>query len=169
MPRRGSNHPSNYNFDAHPANDRTLCDPVVIRVEACGRVRPRIIKTAAATVFWIDTGAVQGRLVAVDGDAVLPVAGTRFGIAMAQRLDIEIDLPAGLGAFPTLALREGAREHTAIVLATAGAEVQRIDSLAETKALALTRGWLRKMQPMAAMLRHRMRKLDTSWHPAMRC
>ncbi|TGD60586.1 multicopper oxidase family protein [Tabrizicola sp. WMC-M-20] len=146
---------NDYNFDAYLANDRTLNDPDVIRVEAGGRVRLRIINAAAATVFWIDTGAVQARLVAVDGHDVSPVTGTRFGISMAQRLDIEIDLPAGSGSFPILALREGAREQTGIVLATLGAEVPRINNLAETAAPAFDTGLaqelsLRATNPLAA-------------------
>ena len=146
---------NDYNFDAYLANDRTLNDPDVIRIEVGGRVRLRIINAAAATVFWIDTGAVQGRLVAVDGHDVLPVTGTRFGIAMAQRLDIELDLPAGSGVFPILALREGGRERTGIVLATAGAEVPRIGDLAETEAPAFDTGLaqelsLRAANPLAA-------------------
>lgn len=127
---------NDYNFDAYLANDRTLNDPDVIRVDAGGRVRLRIINAAAATVFWIDTGVVPGRLVAVDGHDVLSVTSTRFGLAMGQRLDIELDLPAGAGAFPVLALREGARERTGIILATAKAEVGRIDGLNDTEAPA---------------------------------
>ena len=53
--------------------------------------------------------------------------GTRFGLAMGQRLDLEIDLPAEGGAWPILALREGARERTGLILATRGAEVRRIE------------------------------------------
>ena len=60
------------------------------------------------------------------------MAGTRFGLAMAQRLDLEIDLPQA-GAFPILALREGARERTGLILATTGAEVRRIDDLGEAE------------------------------------
>ena len=127
---------NDFNFDAYLANDRTLSDPDVVTVEAGGRVRLRIINAAAATVFWIDTGAVSGRLVAVDGHDIQPLTGSRFGIAMAQRLDIDVDLPAGGGAYPMLALREGARERTGIVLATPGAAVGRIDSLADTAAPA---------------------------------
>ena len=144
----------------------------MIRVEAGGRVRLRIINAAAATVFWIDTGEVAGRLVAVDGHDVLPVAGTRFGIAMAQRLDIELDLPAGTGAFPILALREGARERTGIVLATVGAEVSRIESLAETAALAFDTGLaqersLRAASPLAvrAASKTQMMMLEGSMQP----
>ncbi|MGB3408148.1 MAG: multicopper oxidase domain-containing protein, partial [Jannaschia sp.] len=126
---------NDFDFDAYLANDRTLADPEVIAVERGGRVLLRVINAAAATSFWIDTDGVSARLVAVDGHGVEPVAGTRFGLAMAQRLDLEIDLPDA-GAFPILALREGARERTGIILATAGAEVRRIDDLAETESSA---------------------------------
>ncbi|MBW6507800.1 MAG: multicopper oxidase domain-containing protein [Rhodobacteraceae bacterium] len=127
---------NDFDFDAYLANDRTLSDPEVIAVENGGRVRLRVINAAAATTFWIDTGALKGRLVAVDGHDVRPVAGHRFGAAMAQRLDIELDLPAGATAFPILALREGARERTGIILAAPGAAVARIDALAEAEAPA---------------------------------
>lgn len=163
---------NDYNFDAYLANDRTLRDPEVIRVEAAGRIRLRIINAAAATVFWIDTGAVQGRLVAVDGHEVLPIIGTRFGVAMAQRLDVEIDLPAGSGTYPIFALREGARERTGIVLATAGAEVPRFDDLAETAAPAFDTGLaqelsLRATNPLAtrAASKTQMMMLGGSMQP----
>ena len=127
---------NDYNWDAYLANDRTLSDPEVVRVERGGRIRLRVINAAAATVFWIDTGAAEARLVAVDGHAVQPIAGSRFGLAMGQRLDIEIDLPNEGGAWPIIALREGARERTGLILATQGAEVQRLDAVAESEAPA---------------------------------
>lgn len=127
---------NDYDWDAYLANDRTLSDPEIVPVERGGRVRLRVINAAAATVFWIDTGALAGQLVAVDGHQVRPLAGARFGLAMGQRLDIEIDLPNEGGAWPVLALREGARERTGIVLATAGATITRIDALAEKEAPA---------------------------------
>ena len=125
---------NDFNFDAYLANDRTLSDPEVIAVEKGGRVRLRIVNAAAATTFWIDTG-VPARLVAVDGHAIVPMPGTRFGMAMAQRLDIEIDLP-GDGAFPVLALREGARERTGLILATTGAQVSKIAGMSDADAPA---------------------------------
>lgn len=79
-----------------------------------------MINAAAATVFWIDTGSLPGRLVAVDGEPVQPLPGIRFGLAMGQRLDIELDVPTEGGAFPILALREGAKERTGLVLTTPG-------------------------------------------------
>lgn len=123
-------------FDAYLANDRTLNDPEVVSVEAGGRVRLRIINGSSATVFWIDTGAVDAQLVAVDGEPVQPLTGRRFGLAMAQRIDLLIDLPAGEGAFPILALREGAQERAGIILATAGAVVGKLPVLGEETAPA---------------------------------
>ncbi len=123
---------NDFDFDAYLANDRTLADPEVIAVERRGRILLRVMNAAAATSFWIDTGGVTARLVAVDGHAVEPIAGTRFGLAMAQRLDLELDLPDA-GAFPILALREGARERTGLILATAGAKVRRIEDLGQTE------------------------------------
>ena len=123
---------NDYDWDAYLANDRTLSDPEVVQVERGGRIRLRVINAAAATVFWIDTGGAEARLVAVDGHAVQPIAGNRFGLAMGQRLDIEIDLPNEGGAWPILAMREGARERTGLILATQGAEVRRLDAMAET-------------------------------------
>ena len=127
---------NDHDWDAYLANDRTLSDPEVIPVERGGRVRLRIINAAAATVFWIDTGAAEGRLVAVDGHEIRSVSGSRFGLAMGQRLDIELDLPKEGGAWPILALREGARERTGIILATPRAAVTKLDGLSETEAPA---------------------------------
>ena len=139
---------NDFNFDAYLANDRTLVDPEVIAVEKGGRVRLRIVNAAAATTFWIDTG-VPARLVAVDGHAIVPMPGTRFGMAMAQRLDIEIDLP-GSGAFPVLALREGARERTGVILATTGAEVRKIDGMSDAESAAFDTNMGQEMLLQAA-------------------
>ncbi|WP_454656214.1 multicopper oxidase family protein [Bosea beijingensis] len=119
-------------YDAYLANDRTLDDPEVIRVENGGRVRLRIINGATATGFTIDTGSVSGTLFAVDGREVEPIVGSAFPISMGQRLDIRLLLPAGPGAYPVLARREGAGERTGVILATRGASVRRVASNAES-------------------------------------
>ncbi|WP_174803631.1 multicopper oxidase family protein [Martelella limonii] len=116
-------------YDAYLANDRTLDDPEVFSVEKGCRVRLRIINGATATNFTIDTGILPGRLMAVDGQPVEPLSGKRFGVSMGQRLDIMLDIPGTGGAFPVLALREGARERTGIVLATRGAAIARVSGL----------------------------------------
>jgi FtsP/CotA-like multicopper oxidase with cupredoxin domain len=112
-------------YDAFLANDRNLADPEVIRTEPGGRVRLRLINGASATQFWIDLGALSGTVVAVDGHPVRPVRGNRLPLAMAQRLDVLIDLP-GNGSYPIFAQVEGKRTRTGIVLATSGASVSRL-------------------------------------------
>lgn len=113
-------------YDAFLANDRTLRDPEVVRIAPRGRVRLRIINAASSSQFWIDLGALTGHVVAVDGHGVHPVPGRRFPLAIAQRMDIILDLPDA-GAFPVLACLEGARQRTGIVLATQGARIARIE------------------------------------------
>ena len=60
--------------------------------------------------IWIDTGALNGQLVA--------------------------DLPKGEGAFPVLALRENARERTWIIIATPRGAVENLAALGGTAAPA---------------------------------
>ncbi len=115
-------------YDAYLANDRTLDDPEIVRVEKGGRIRLRIINGATATAFTIDTGALAGLLIAVDGQDVVPVEGSRFPISMGQRLDIRLQLPSAQQSFPILALREGAVEQTGIILATAEAAIAKLSA-----------------------------------------
>ena len=116
-------------FDAYLANDRTLGDPEVVRTEANGRVRLRLINGATSTAFWIDLGELQGQVIAVDGDPVHPVSVRRFPMAEAQRVDVLLRLPTAGGAFPILAQREGDRHLTGIILASPKAAVRKITDL----------------------------------------
>ncbi|MEX0809207.1 MAG: multicopper oxidase family protein [Dongiaceae bacterium] len=144
-------HANDVNFDAYLANDRTLGDPEIVTVERAGRVRLRIVNAAAATNFFIDTGALPTSLVAVDGRDVRPIAGTRFPVAMSQRIDLDIATPAGGGAFPILALREGDRARTGIVLATAGAAVAKLSGLADEVAALLDLGLEHRIEAAAPL------------------
>lgn len=137
---------NDYNFDAYLANDRTLADPEVVRVEKGGRIRLRIINGAAATGFWIDLGPLAGELIAVDGDAVQPIKGSLFPISMAQRLDIRLSLPADGRSYPVLAIREGDSARTGILLAPAGAAIPKLSGRAAAKTGALTLALERKLQ-----------------------
>ncbi len=118
-------HLNDVHYDAFLANDRTLADPEIVRVERGGRIRLRIINGASSSQFWVDLGELAGRVVATDGHATQPVAGSSFPIAIAQRLDILIDLPSA-GTFPILARLEGTGRQTGIILATAGARIPRM-------------------------------------------
>ena len=140
-------------YDAYLANDRTLDDPEVVDIERNARVRLRIINGATATAFTIDLGEVDGTLIAVDGNNVEPVVARRFPITMGQRLDIRLTAPRGLGAFPILALREGAPERTGIILKPKGKHVAKIPVKGKDKGLILDLSFengLRALKPFAA-------------------
>jgi FtsP/CotA-like multicopper oxidase with cupredoxin domain len=113
-------------YDAMLANDRTLSDPEIVRAEKGGRFRLRIINGAAASNFWIDLGGIEGELIAVDGNAIFPVKGKRFPLAVAQRADIRLTLPAGSGAFPILFQAEGTVQQTGIILASGEGAITKI-------------------------------------------
>ena len=127
----GRAHLQDVQYDALLANYRTLGDPEVFQVEQGGRVRLRLINGAASTNMWIDLGRLPGRLVAVDGMPVQPVGGSRFEFAVAQRLDILVDVPRERTAWPIFAVQEGDRLRTGIVLAAAGAEIGTFASQAD--------------------------------------
>ena len=67
-------------YDAYLANDRTLNDPEVVKVEKGGVVRLRIINGGSGTNFFIDLGNLEGELIATDGLAVQPLKGKRFPV-----------------------------------------------------------------------------------------
>ena len=149
-------------YDAYLANDRTLDDPETVRVESNGRVRLRIINGATATAFSIDTGQLRGELIAVDGQDIAPVVGNLFPIVMGQRLDIRLAIPKAGGAFPILALREGARERTGIVLASANAKVTKLPVNGAAKAPIVTLDLemrLKSARPLQAKLADRSQEV----------
>jgi FtsP/CotA-like multicopper oxidase with cupredoxin domain len=140
-------------YDAYLANDRTLDDPEVVQVEKGGRVRLRIINGAAATAFTIDTGQISASLIAVDGQDIQPVTGSKFPISMGQRLDLRLALPIEGGGFPIVGLREGAPGRTGIILATPGAPVRKLASLDDKKGPLVgleLEAMLTPLQPLAS-------------------
>ena len=143
-------------YDAYLANDRTLDDPQVVPVEKGGRVRLRIINGASATAFQVSTGALEGEVIAVDGQQVQPVRGRIFPLSMGQRIDIRLTLPAEGGAWPILALREGELERTGIVLATAGAAIRKLATAGQSKAGVVDLGLEQALRPLAPLPRRRV-------------
>jgi FtsP/CotA-like multicopper oxidase with cupredoxin domain len=118
-------------YDAMLANDRTLDDPEILRVEKGGTVRLRIINGAAATNMWIDLGVLSGALIAVDGNTILPFKGSRFPIAIAQRADVRIELPSGSGAWPILFLAEGGPLRSGIIIQAGDGAVTKLSNQGE--------------------------------------
>jgi FtsP/CotA-like multicopper oxidase with cupredoxin domain len=129
MPEMGQGmrvHANDVTYDAYLANDRTLDDPEVIRVEMGGRIRLRVINGATATAFFLDSGSIEATCIAVDGSPCQPLKGRRFPLAQGQRIDLLLALPGEGGAFPILAQVEADTRQTGIVLATAGAAIKKI-------------------------------------------
>jgi FtsP/CotA-like multicopper oxidase with cupredoxin domain len=132
-------------YDAFLTNSRTLADPEVIKVEPGGRVRLRIVN-ASMSAYHIDLGRLKGTLIAVDGIPVQPVRGHTFPITVAQRLDIELAIPKIAAAYPVLAVLEGERRQTGIVLLAGKGQVTRISGLARVASPPLTLGLERSLR-----------------------
>jgi FtsP/CotA-like multicopper oxidase with cupredoxin domain len=150
-------------YDAFLANDRTLADPEIVKVEPGGQVLLRIINSSSMSAFHVGLGELDGELIAVDGFAIVPIRGHEFPAAVAQRLDIRVNLPAGPGAYPVLAQLEGEREQTGIILAAGGAPVGRIPGAAEAPSSALTldlERTLRAEKPLAERKADRVHTLN---------
>ena len=118
-------------YDAYLANDRTLADPQVIDVERGAEVRLRIINGSASSNFTIDLGAIEGALVTVDGNPVVPLKASRFPLGTAQRADIIMRMPADGHSAAVLALGEGRTLRTGVVLRPPRAAVARISDNAD--------------------------------------
>jgi FtsP/CotA-like multicopper oxidase with cupredoxin domain len=145
-------HLNDVRYDAFLTNDRTLANPEVVRVEPGGHVRLRIINASSMSAYHIDLGRLKGNLIAVDGIAVRPVRGHTFPITVAQRLDIELTIPQIAAAYPVLAVLEGERKQTGIVLLAGKGHVTRISGVADAASPPLTLGLersLRAAEPLA--------------------
>ena len=124
-------------YDALIANRRTLDDPEIISVNAGESVLLRLIAASSNQNFYVDTGALEPELLAVDGKAVQPIKGTFFQLGVAQRLDLKVTIPKDGGAFPILAQGEGTKLLCGVVLITKGASVPRLSRTASLSTAAL--------------------------------
>jgi FtsP/CotA-like multicopper oxidase with cupredoxin domain len=150
-------------YDAFLANDRTLADPETIGVEPGEPILLRVINSSSMSAFHIDLGDLQGKLIAVDGFRVHPVAGRRFPIAVAQRLDIRIAIPNKTASYPVLAILEGERRQTGVILVAGRAPVTRIQEIAPTPSPALALDLERRLhatEPLAKRKPDRVHQVD---------
>jgi FtsP/CotA-like multicopper oxidase with cupredoxin domain len=150
-------------YDAFLANDRTLADPEVVKVEPGSRVLLRVINASSMSNFHLNLGALDGELIAVDGFRVAPVVMRRFPIAVAQRLDVRLAIPRAPAAHPVLAVLEGERKQTGIVLQAGGAPVARVPDTAAAASGALTldlERHLRASKPLEPRKADRVHTLD---------
>ncbi|WP_419421587.1 multicopper oxidase family protein (plasmid) [Legionella sp. D16C41] len=124
-------------YDAFLTNYRTLKNPEVIQVKPGDKVRLRFIAGAAMTNFFINTGFLSGEAIAIDGEAIKPVKGNQFQLAVGQRLDVMVTIPVGVNAYPILAQGEGTKLQTGLILATPNAKIPLLNERAVSTAGAL--------------------------------
>jgi FtsP/CotA-like multicopper oxidase with cupredoxin domain len=148
-------------YNAFLANDRTLADPQIVKVEPGGRVLLRIINSSAMSAYHFGLGALEGELIAVDGITIAPVRGRSFPIAVAQRLDIRVRLPHGPGAYPLLAVLEGERRQTGILLVAGNGAVSRIPDEAQAASPALTLDFERSLRAAKPLVPRKADRVHT--------
>jgi FtsP/CotA-like multicopper oxidase with cupredoxin domain len=124
-------------YDALLANRRTLDDPEIISVNAGESVLLRLIAASSSQNFYVDTGALEGEILAVDGKAVRPIKGSFFQLGVAQRLDLKVTIPKEGGTYPILAQGEGTQLLCGVVLITKGASVPQLSRTASVSTAAL--------------------------------
>lgn len=125
-------------YDAYLTNYHSPDHPQITQVTAGKIVRLRFINGASASNFWINLGKLQGELVAIDGQEITPLTGSRFELAMGQRADILLNIPKHGGTFPILGQVEGLKSQTGLLLTTlAKPKITSIESQATTMAAAL--------------------------------
>lgn len=123
MPNHAMADVNDVKFDAYLTNHSTLNHPSIVRVTPKKTVRLRIINASASSNYYIDLGKLKGRLIAVDAEPIKPVLASSFQIAIGDRLDIRVEIPAGEGVYPIMALPEGTKQRTGLILATAEASI----------------------------------------------
>jgi FtsP/CotA-like multicopper oxidase with cupredoxin domain len=156
----GMAHANDVRYDAYLANDRTLADPEVVKVDKGARVRLRIINGATATAFFISTPGAPSQCVAVDGSPCQPMAAQAYPLAQGQRIDLIVTIPAGGGAFPVLAQVEAERFVTGIVLATTGALIKQLAAVADQPQSMVDTAFEGRLRAVSALP---ARRADKSW------
>src|SRR5262245_59774383 len=133
-------------YDALLANRRTLDDPEIISVRAGESVLLRLIAASSSQNFYVDTGALEAELLAVDGKAVRPIKGNFLQLGVAQRLDLKVIIPKEGGSYPILAQGEGTKLLCGVVLSTKGASVPKLSLTSSTSTAALDNTQEKRLQ-----------------------
>ena len=105
-------------YDAFLTNYHTLSNPEVIQVKPGQTVRLRVIAGSAMTNFFINTGELQAKAIAADGQKIKPFDANLFQVAVGQRMDVLVTIPNKGGTYPILAQGEGSAMQTGLILTT---------------------------------------------------
>lgn len=108
-------------YDAVLANRRTIDWMESVRVAPGSTLRLRLINASSATNFRVDLGSLRGRVIAVDGEPIVPVESSLIELPIAQRADLLVALPTDFSSQAIVAQAEGTTLHAAIALRADGA------------------------------------------------
>ena len=140
-PQRSKHAPIDLNdvsFDAFLTNRKTLENPEVQIVKAGETLRLRLINGSVGSGFHVDLGVLHGKIIAVDGNPIIPISFNAFPLATAQRADVLVTIPEEGGVFPILAQCQGTNMRTGLILKTQKAKTPALSSVAKTTAGAIT-------------------------------
>ena len=106
----------------------------------------RFINGSSSTNFWINLGALNGTVIAVDGHDIKPFDGNKFQLAIAQRMGVEVQIPKD-GIFPIVGQVEGGKYQTGIVLTTNNDKNLIISKKSQTDSKPFSYAQLEKLHP----------------------
>ena len=133
-------------YDAFLTNYKTVNNPEIKKVVTGQKYRLRFINGSSSTNFWINLGALNGTVIAVDGHDIKPFDGNKFQLAIAQRMDVEVQIPKD-GIFPIVGQVEGDKYQTGIVLTTNDDKNLIISKKSQTDSKPFSYAQLEKLHP----------------------
>ncbi|NDD58334.1 MAG: multicopper oxidase family protein [Chlamydiae bacterium] len=139
------------NFDAFLTNRRTLENPDSYTVHPGDIVRLRCINASTATQFDVSLGKLHGRVVAVDGNEVIPILTNNFPLATSQRVDILVKIPSNFESFPILAKGQGSNMQTGIILNPLGKNSPSIPMEALSVQAGITNDFEKRLQAINSL------------------
>jgi len=125
-------------FNAFLTNRKTLANPDIQSVQPGETLRLRLINGSVGTGFHIDLGKLEGTIVAVDGNPIIPISLNKLPLATAQRADVLVTIPKEGGVFPIFAQGQGTQMRTGLILKTPDGETPIYPSTTLTIAEAIT-------------------------------
>ncbi|MFO0893580.1 MAG: multicopper oxidase domain-containing protein [Phycisphaerales bacterium] len=137
-------------YDAIPVNGRPAEAADVIRVGPKERLRLRLINASAATNRRVELGGLSGAAISVDGTDIQPVPGGVWELAVAQRLDVRVEVPASGGPWTLKVLGEGSTLRAGVVLALPGQVPPAVPSRAAAPSAAIGTGYEQERRFRAA-------------------
>lgn len=139
-------------FDAFLTNRKTLDNPDVCLVKPNEKIRLRLINGSASSGFHLDLGSLPSKVIAVDGNPVIPFNQSKFPIATAQRVDVIVTIPESGGVFPIFAQCEGRNLRTGAILKTEDIDAPKYSQKASIQAKAISNQFEKKLHAVNPLL-----------------